>query len=74
MLGLVEFILICAAFIGVALLLYCVRLLRRVDRTTAAVRYLLFRDYEQDLSERGVRPLLDTPPKASTGASSSRRH
>jgi hypothetical protein len=70
----IEFILICGGLIGPGLLLYCVRLLKRIDRTTAAVRFLLFRDYEQDLSERGVRPLMDPPQKAATRASSIGRH
>jgi hypothetical protein len=74
MLGTTEFILICSAVIGLALLVYCVRLLRRIDRATAAIRFLLFRDYEQDVTERGVRPLLNSSAEATSGVSGTRRH
>ncbi len=74
MLGITELILICAAVFGLALLIYRVRLLRRIDRATAAIRFLLFRDYEQDITERGIRPLLPPSTEATRGVSSTHRH
>jgi hypothetical protein len=74
MLGFTEFVLICAALAGLGLLLYCASVLRRIDRATQSIRFLLFRDYEEDLSDRGMRPLLQQPTKAKTEMSSTRRH
>jgi hypothetical protein len=74
MLGTTKFFLINVALIGLALLLYCVRLLRRIDRATSAVRSLLFRDYEEDLSSRGTRPVLKPSTQASRGVANTRPH
>lgn len=56
--AMIDFFQTTAAFVSLALLLYCASRLRRIERNSEAIRYLLFRDYEQDLDNRGVRPLL----------------
>jgi hypothetical protein len=47
-----------ATFVSLALLLYCASRLRRIERSTEAIRYILFRDYDQDRADRGTRPLF----------------
>jgi hypothetical protein len=74
MLGMPEFILICVALLGLMLLIYCVGLLRRIDRATTAIRFLLFRDYEDDIRDRGQRPLLKQAPEPPTPLSRSQRN
>ena len=46
-----------AVCIVIAILIYCAHLLRQIDANTKAIRFLLFRDYDQDLANRGVYPL-----------------
>ena len=57
--------LISAVCIIVAILVYCAHFLRRIDSNTKAIRFLLFRDYDQDLANRGVYPLSRGPERKS---------
>lgn len=58
MLAIIDFMQTVAAFVSLALLLYCAWRLRRIEQSTEAIRYILFRDYEQDITDRGMHPLF----------------
>ena len=65
MVGAMATFLIAAVCIIIALLIYCALLLREIDSNTKAIRFLLFRDYDQDLANRGVYPLSKEPERKS---------
>lgn len=57
MVGIFEFVQANGVFISLPLLLYCAWRLRSIESKTEAIRYMLFRDYEEDLSNRGMYPI-----------------
>jgi hypothetical protein len=57
MLATLDFIRANAGIVSLVLLLYCLWKQRRIEKRTEAIRYLLFRDFEEDLANRGQYPL-----------------
>lgn len=57
MLAILDFVRTNAVFVVLALLFYCAWRLKRIESKTEAIRFLLFRDFEQDISDRGMYPI-----------------
>jgi hypothetical protein len=57
----IDFLRTNAALISVALLCYCAWRIRQIDKRTAAIRFLLFRDYEEEFSHHDQRTASKPP-------------
>jgi hypothetical protein len=57
-----------AFFVGIVLLFYCAWRLRRIDKSTEAIRFMLFRDYDQRFGQsRSVPDLKRDGAKSKLG-------
>ena len=55
-----EFIRANAALLSLCCLVYCVWRIRQIEKRTAAIRFMLFRDYDGEIPRRDLNPLSPT--------------